>query len=81
MNDNSWDEWGRHVLQELKRHDKNHEKLVREVADAEDRIKERIQSLHADITTLKAKAAIWGSIAGTIVACLVSAIVGMFFKQ
>lgn len=66
----SWEAWGNHVLTTL-------EKLENKVDKLEDKIgKQREQTL-VDIATLKAKAGVWGSIAGVIASFITSLIVGL----
>ena len=50
-----WDEWGRHVLQELRRH---HGSL--------DDIEKAINKIYVEIAMLKVKSGAWGALGGAI---------------
>lgn len=76
----SWHEWSRHVLSELKRHDYNHEKLSEAIDKIESGMQEKFINLHEDIVTLKTKSSTWGATAGVIGGALVSAIISALFK-
>lgn len=66
----SWEAWGNHVLTTI-------EKLEAKVDKLEDKqAKQREQTL-VDIATLKAKAGVWGSVAGVIASLITSLIVGL----
>jgi len=52
---NSWREWSKFILKELERLNHQYEALD-----------EKLNKLHVDLVTLKAKASIWGAIAGLI---------------
>jgi hypothetical protein len=66
----SWEAWGNHVLTTM-------EKLEVRIDKVEEKMgKQREQTL-VDIATLKAKAGIWGSIAGVIASFITSLIVGL----
>lgn len=61
--EDSWPEWSRHVLAELKRLNDN----LAQVEDKIDLIKdEQITPLKVEIAMLKIKASIWGLIGGAI---------------
>lgn len=59
----TWHEWSRHVLAELKRLNEN----ISGLEDKIDRIKaDLIAPLHVEIAMLKVKSGIWGLIGGAI---------------
>lgn len=74
-NQDSWREWSRHVLLELKRHDQNHDNLSKMLHEVDRSIEQKLYQLHADIITLKAKSSAWGAIAGAVGGAIISAIV------
>jgi len=53
--DNSWNEWGNHVLTELERQGKNQDKIF-----------DCLTIIKQDIAGLKVKSGIWGVIGGLI---------------
>lgn len=55
-----WNQWSKHVLTELQRHNTALEEVVRELGD-----------IRVEIAVLKTKAAIWGGIAGGVPAAAV----------
>ena len=56
-----WTEWSRHVLAELKRNNQDHDKLLKAVSQ-----------LQQEVTKLRTKAAMWGSLGGMIFAAAMS---------
>ena len=52
---NGWGEWGRHVLEELKRNSTDHVAIT-----------EVLQGLRDDVVGLKYKAGLWGAIGASI---------------
>lgn len=52
---NGWNEWGKHVLAELVRNDQEHQTMS-----------SKLDQIHDDLLMLKTKAAVWGSLAGTL---------------
>ena len=48
-----WKKWGMHVLMELERNEKTHDKL-----DG------KLDKIHDDLLMLKTKATVWGSVGG-----------------
>ena len=66
----SWEAWGNHVLTTL-------EKLENKVDKLEDKIGKQREQTVVDIATLKAKAGVWGSVAGVIASLITSLIVGL----
>lgn len=73
-NNQGWEKWSNHVLLTL-------EKLEKKVDTVEKRINENNLSAHVEIVSIKAKAAVWGVIAGFIVSAIVSVIVGVLVYQ
>ena len=59
MDNNSWDEWSRHVLAELKR-----------LSDKSDRLDKKLDEgllqMAVEIAKLKVKAGVWGLLGGAI---------------
>jgi len=53
--EDDWKKWSMHVLKELERNDKIHDKF-----------ETKLDTIHDDLLMLKTKAAVWGSIAGAI---------------
>ena len=72
--DSGWDAWGNHVLATL-------EKLENKVDGLEDKMSIQYEQTDINIITLKAKAGIWGSIAGVIASLITSLIVGLLVFQ
>jgi len=70
----SWEAWGNHVLTTL-------EKLENKVDKLEDKIGKQRESTVVEIATLKAKAGVWGSIAGVIASFITSLLVGLLVYQ
>jgi hypothetical protein len=74
MSDNktgaSWEAWGNHVLTTL-------EKLETKVDKLEEKIQKEREQTVVEIATLKAKAGVWGTIAGVIASLVTSVIVGL----
>jgi tetrahydromethanopterin S-methyltransferase subunit B len=66
----SWEAWGNHVLTTL-------EKLENKVDKLEEKISEQRENTVVEIATLKAKAGVWGTIAGVIASFITSLIVGL----
>ena len=66
----SWEAWGNHVLTTM-------EKLETRIDKVEDKQNRQREQTLVDIATLKAKAGIWGSIAGIIASFVTSLIVGL----
>ena len=58
-NPNGWNDWSVHVLKELERNDRDHGKLF-----------SKMEEIHDDLLMLKTKAAVWGSLAGTLFGAL-----------
>lgn len=56
---NEWNDWSVHILKELERNEKDHEKFFYKLGE-----------IHDDILMLKTKAAVWGSLAGTLFGAL-----------
>lgn len=67
--DVSWEAWGNHVLLTL-------EKLEDKVDKLEDKISGHRENTVVEIATLKAKAGVWGSVAGVIASLVVSVVAG-----
>ena len=55
MPPDDWEQWSKHVLEELKRLSESYEK-----------VSEIVTNLREDIATLKVKSGIWGAIGGII---------------
>lgn len=66
----SWEAWGNHVLTTL-------EKLENKVDKLEDKIGKQREQTVVEIATLKAKAGVWGSVAGVIASFITSLLVGL----
>jgi uncharacterized protein YdcH (DUF465 family) len=73
----SWDEWSRHVLSELKRMNEQYEHLSEAIEEFKDTIYRDINSdkeetnkkftkMHVEIEVLKVKAGVWGLAGGAI---------------
>lgn len=60
-NPNGWSEWSRYVLKELEDNDKDHKEILA-----------GIKKIEIDLATLKAKAGVWGAVAGLIISTAVS---------
>lgn len=54
--DNGWDEWGRHVLTELKR-----------IGCAVEKQSEEHSELKVELARLQVKSGVWGALAGIVV--------------
>lgn len=65
-----WESWSRHVLSELRRLDRTAEAINR-----------RLEVLHTDIITLKAKSSLWGGVAGAIFGALASAFASVMLHR
>lgn len=63
MVDNGWEQWGKHVLTELKRNNTDHTD-----------IKKQLSCIEKNIAELKVKAGLWGAFGGAI-----PAIIGLGF--
>lgn len=70
----SWEAWGNHVLTTL-------EKLEGKVDKLEEKIQKEREQTVIEIATLKAKAGVWGTIAGVIASFVTSLIVGLLVYQ
>jgi len=57
--DNGWDEWGKHVLWELKR-----------LSDCYCGLQDTVNGMKNELSVLKVQAGIWGALAGAIPAAL-----------
>ena len=66
-NSNGWNEWSRHVLQELVR-----------LNTEQTRLSERMEKVLVEVAALQVKAGVWGLLGGLIPA--VAAILLMFLK-
>ena len=53
MDEDSWKEWGKHVLQELSR-----------LSGSVDGMREELKAIYGDVSALKVKAGLWGAICG-----------------
>ena len=51
-----WDQWGQHILEELKRMNRTIERLSADVAE-----------VRGDVQALKVKAGVWGALGGVAV--------------
>ena len=60
-NQNGWHEWSRHVLAELKRLNKDIQKIDK-----------RLQCIQVDLVSLKVKAGLIGAISATVITGLIS---------
>lgn len=65
----SWDRIGQHVIISLKR-------MEEKIDSLEDKLNESNLDTHVEITALKVKAGLWGTIAGIIAGAIVSIVVG-----
>ena len=63
VDNNGWDEYGKHVLAELKRQNENMEEANK-----------RLITIEVEIAMLKVKAGIWGLIGASIPVCVMLAI-------
>ena len=59
MTNDTWTEWSRHVLAELKRLSDNYDRL-------DSRIDDRFNELYVEIAKLKVKAGVWGMLGGAL---------------
>lgn len=73
-NNQGWESWSNHVLLTL-------EKLEKKVDTVENRINENNLDTQVEIVSIKAKAAVWGVIAGFVVSAIVSIVVGVLVYQ
>jgi hypothetical protein len=73
-NSASWEAWGNHVLTTL-------EKLETKVDKLEEKIGKQREQTVVEIATLKAKAGVWGSVAGVIAGAVTSLIIGLLIYQ
>ena len=71
----SWISWSNHVLTELKRLDRQGEKIAEEISDMDKRMDHKFMELHTAVSELKTRSSIWGAVAGTAFGAVVSAIV------
>lgn len=81
MNDNdkgraSWSEYSRLVLHKIDELSIDHKFLTKEVADLKLEMAKDLNKITSEIATLKTKAALWGSIGGSVF----SAIIAFFIK-
>ena len=67
---NGWLQWGKHVLEELKRLSDNCDSTQSELADYKVSHAEEHADIKADIRELQVKAAAWGALAGAIPAAI-----------
>lgn len=65
----SWERIGQHVIRTLERMEEKMDSL-------EEKINESNLDTHVEITALKVKAAVWGTIAGLIASAIISIFVG-----
>lgn len=63
MNENDWLEWKQHVLAELKRSNESHVSIAG-----------TLTGIQIEITTLKVKSSLWGSMAGFIAGAIAGCI-------
>ena len=73
---NGWDEWGKHVLTELKRINTNCIICSTNYHKEKDHIIDLITDLRLDIGQLKVKAGIWGAV-GASIPVVIGMIVGL----
>jgi len=73
-NNQSWEAWSNHVLMTL-------EKLEKKMDSFEKRINENNLGTQVEIVSLKAKAGVWGIIAGFVVSTIVSVLAGFLVYQ
>ena len=66
---NGWSEWSKYVLKELEDNDKDHKEILA-----------GLKKIEIDLATLKAKAGVWGALAGFIISSAVSFLGYVFFK-
>ena len=69
-NNQGWESWSNHVLMTL-------EKLEKKVDFLENRINKNNLDAQIEIVFIKAKAGVWGMIAGFIISTIVSIIIGI----
>jgi hypothetical protein len=62
----TWEEWSKHILSELKRGNIGHEEIRKEMALMDRRIQDRFYQMQSEIVSLKVKAGIWGVMGGSI---------------
>jgi len=74
--DNGWDRWKNHVLAELDRLndtvEKHTESDTENFKELRDLITSGVTKISLDVTSLKSKAGVWGSIAGVIVSTVIA---------
>lgn len=81
MDDNNgWSEWKNHVLAELNRLNVNLSDHTQADAENFEKLTALITTLKIDITTLKTKAGVWGSIAGVLASIAVAVAVAILGK-
>lgn len=65
----SWERIGQHVIKTL-------ERMEEKIESLEEKINESNLDTHVEITALKVKAGLWGTIAGVIASAVISILVG-----
>lgn len=78
---NTWNEWSKHVLCELKRFDHDHDKIRDMISNFQERVDEKFNRLHLDVVSLKVKSSTWGAIAGAIGGSVISAIASFLISK
>ena len=73
-NNQGWESWSNHVLMTL-------EKLEKKVDFLENRINKNNLDAQIEIVFIKAKAGVWGMIAGFVISTIVSIIIGILVYQ
>jgi len=66
---NGWAEWSKYVLKELEDNDKDHKEMLT-----------KLNNIEIGLAVLKAKAGIWGAVAGFIISTAVSFLGYVLFK-
>lgn len=75
-NDHDWSSYSKLVLTKIEELSLDHKALSREVIDLRLSLKDELNTVCNELSSLKTKAAIWGGIAGTILGGVIS----QFFK-
>lgn len=73
-NNQGWESWSNHVLMTL-------EKLEKKVDFLENRINKNNLDAQIEIVFIKAKAGVWGMIAGFVISTIVSIVIGILVYQ
>jgi hypothetical protein len=77
---NGWAEWKNHILLELKRFNEALDGHTKADAENFEKLTALITTLKIDITTLKTKAGVWGSIAGIVSSVAIAIAVALLGK-